>query len=353
MNERPWTQHAALVATAIFAFSGPTASAQAVSNLDQQAWEAINNKLIAKIQGVDPDLLKTYAIQLPSTPLYVMWDQGDDGAWEFLNVADQIPHWGPTWAPSGVRFSEEYLVFANAVAIRSRTDVNAKDLDAKDTAYQALSKKTTVEYNKLLAEWKAYKSTQRAAGDPIMPFTDWVQNQSVHGPAWKSLQAKTAAAYTAWSNLLSPEEQSLGKLKKRMTEFSPDPDKDTVKGEVRYPYNYAVASAKQIKIDGDQAFTNHTPVFAFDSKSDTEHKAEERTTWGANASFRGFFLNVGAGASGSHYTLDIANQASSFTYAAYGFGFVGIEPRGWYSGTLVSEYKDENPSVPSYFFGIV
>lgn len=67
----------------------------------------------------------------------------------------------------------------------------------------------------MLDERKAYKSKQRAAGDPIMPFTDWVQDQSTHGPKWKSLQAQTAAAYTAWSNLLSPEEQSLGKLKNK------------------------------------------------------------------------------------------------------------------------------------------
>src|SRR5579871_6592423 len=86
----------------VFAASG--AFAQAVSNLDQQAWEAVNNKLIAKIQGVDSTLLKNFAIQLTSTPVYVMWDQGDNGAWEFLNVADQVPNWGSTWFPSGNRF---------------------------------------------------------------------------------------------------------------------------------------------------------------------------------------------------------------------------------------------------------
>jgi hypothetical protein len=143
------------------------------------------------------------------------------------------------------------------------------------------------------------------------------------------------------SNLLSPEEQSLGLLKRRMTEFHPT---DIVKGEPRYPYNYAAASVAQIKADGDQAWSNKTPVFSFKSTSDTKHRAEERTSWGAGASYGGFLgiLKVGANARSEHYSLDIANQASSFTYEAYGFGFIALEPRSWYDGSLVSQYKDKN-----------
>jgi hypothetical protein len=314
-----------------------------VSNLDQQAWEAVNNKLIGKIQSVDANLLQTYAIQLTSTPVYAMWDQGDNGRWEFLNVADQVPKWGPTWLPSGRRFSQEYLKFATAVAIRTRTDVKAKDLDAKNNAYLALSKLRNAALRDLLDERDAYTKKQLTAKKTVMEYSDWVNNYSVNGPKWISLDAQLETAYTAWSNLLSPEEQSLGVFKKAMTTFQPDPEKDTVKREKRYPYNYAVASLGQIKIDGDKAWTDHTPVFTFNSSSDTKHRAEERTSWGASASYGSFFsiLKAGANAQSEHYSLDISNQATSFTYAAYGFGFIAIEPGGWYSGALVSAYKDK------------
>jgi hypothetical protein len=196
-----------------------------------------------------------------------------------------------------------------------------------------------------LAERGKYEKKQLAGGAAVMPYTDWVANLSVNGPKWKSLRSKQASAYTEWSNLLSPEEQSLGLLKRMMTEFSPDPYRGTVKGEARYPYNYAAASLARIKADGDQAWSNKTPVFSFNSASDTRHRAEERTSWGASASYGNFLgiFKVGANASSEHYSLDIANQASSFTYEAYGFGFIAIEPGGWYGGgSLVSQYKDRN-----------
>jgi hypothetical protein len=326
-----------VLATAVMVLGAYNVYGQAVSDLDQKAWEAINNKIIAKIQGIDPTLLQTFAIQLPSAPLYVMWDQGENGEWEFLNVADQIPKWGPTWIPKNDRFSQEYLLFANSVAIRSRTDVKAKELDAADKAYKNLNLQTSAALRALLAERKTYVKEQKDAGSAVMPYSDWVTDESVNGPKWKSLQAKQAAAYTAWSNLLSPEERSLGLLKKKMTEYSSDL---TVKGETRYPYNYAAASLTQIKSDGDTAWSNHTPVFQFDSKSDTDHKDVEHTTWGGGASFNSF-ITISANAHSDHYSLDITNQASSFTYAAYGFGFIGIEPGGWYSGALVTQYKDK------------
>jgi hypothetical protein len=334
------------------AFTASGAFAQTVSNLDQQAWEAVNNKLIAQIQGKDPALLNNYAIQLTSTPVYVVWDRGEDGMWEFLNVADQVPNWGPTWFPAGRRFSSEYLKFAHSIAVRTRTDVNAAEVDSKEAAYQKINEQTSKALRDLLAERARYEKKQLAAGAAVMPYTDWVTDFSVNGPKWKSLQRKEASAYTAWSNLLSPEERSLGLLKKKMTEFSPD---TFVKKEARYPYNYAAASLAQIKVDGDEAWSNRTSVFSFKSTSDTQHRAEERTSWGASASYGSFFgiLKVGAKAQSEHYSLDIANQASSFTYEAYGFGFIAIEPGSWYDGSLVSLYKDRDraflPTSPVSF----
>jgi hypothetical protein len=164
-------------------------------------------------------------------------------------------------------------------------------------------------------------------------------------PPIVSALAKERSAYTAWSNLLSPEEQSLGVFKKNMTEYDPrDDQKNKIKGEYRYPYNYAVLSLQQIKKDGDIAWNNKKPVFSFDSMSDTTHRAEERISWGGGASYGTFFsvLKVGANVQSDHYSLNIRTQSSAFTYAAYGFGFIGIEPGGWYSGELVDKYKDKN-----------
>lgn len=316
-----------------------TATAQAVSANDQLAWEAINTKIIEKVQGIDKTLLERYAIQLATTPMFAIWDQGSDGYWELLEIADFVPNWGPTFVKSSSRFSDEYLKFVSSVAIKGRPDVTPAELNAKRKSWDDLSLRTSKKYKLVLQEWTKYLKETKASGQSGFPFDIWAKNVSEYAPDYISLKGQRDSAYSAYYNLLSPEEQSLGVFKQRMTSFMFAPE-DIVKGDSRYPYNYGTESLKALKTAGEEQFNKKQPIFSFDSQRDKVTKLEKSESWSAGASYGRFFgaFRIGGNASGTKYNLDKDTQSSNLSYNAYGLAYIPIDPRGWYAGALVKHF---------------
>lgn len=332
------------LSTAIGMLAAATSSpllAQATSELDQLAWEAINTKIIDKIVGIDKTLLDRYAIQLATTPTFVVWDQGVDGYWEFLEVADFVPNWGPTYVKSGARFSDEYLKFVSSVEIKGRPDVTPKQLEEKRKAWDVLSVKTNTKYSAVLKEWTKYAGDAKRSGQTAFPFDIWAKDVSTNAPLYISLKNDRDKAYGEYYNLLSPAEQSLGVFKQKMTSFTFSPD-DVIRGDKRYPYLYGVEALKALKVAGDDQFSKKQPIFGFESQRDKATKVEKTESWGAKASYGKFFgaFKVGGGASGSRYNLDKNTQTANLSYSAYGLAFIPIDPKGWYTGALVKQYDN-------------
>jgi len=58
-------------------------------------------------------------------------------------------------------------------------------------------------------------------------------------------------------------------------------------------------------------------------------------SWGAHASYGGFF---GGSASGSRHSIDLNAENTHFRYAPYSFAIVPISRGNWYSGVLVDQF---------------
>jgi hypothetical protein len=343
-----------LCVLAALVLCGVTATcAQQPTNLDTAAWETINKKIVDIYKGLDASASPVLEIHLMTVPKALPVGDADAFKAAYLDIADTIPKWSPTWTPSD-RFSDEYLLFAESLAVPHRADVTQADYDAASKAYEKATNDKTAAYRLVLKEWSEYQTAQTKNHQPIMNWNSWLNNVSKTGAAYKKLEAARLNAQGKMYNLYDSGVRVIGGFKERIINYNFDPTADMVENTPRYPYNYASATNAIQQIAKDAAANQNagTPMFSWDGSKDTLTRSEERSSWGASASYTPFLgiFQASASASGSHYSLDQSQGGASVSIKAFGFGRVSILPGAWYAPSLVPWFKNNNgqflPNAP-------
>ena len=326
----------------------PVTYAQQPTTLDTAAWETINKKIVDIYKGLDPNAPTVLEIHLMTVPKALPVDDPDAFKAAYLDLADTIPQWSPTWTPSD-RFSDEYLLFAESLAVPHRSDVTQAEYDAASKAYEKATDSKTKAYRAVLDEWSAYQTKQAQNHQPTMPWNLWLNNVSTTGAKYKTAEAARLNAQGKMYNLYDPGVRVIGGFKERIINYNFDPTADIVENTPRYPYNYASArnALQQIAKDAAANQNANTPMFSWSGTNDTSARSEERVSWGATASYTPF---VSLGASGSHYSLEQSEEYASVSIKAFGFGRVSILPGAWYAPSLIIWFKNNNgtflPNAP-------
>lgn len=313
------------------------AYAQPVDN--NQAWDTVNKAIVEKIMGLDKTLLQRYAIQLPSADLPITWDLEDGGLFDLLTLADEVPDWGPTWLQKNTKFTDAYGEFVKALKIPKRSDVSDEQLAAAATKWDTATTAVSDMENKLEEAWAAeVKRQQKAApGTPKRTYSQWYTAYAA--PKLKPLLDAQTAAFGVYFGLSDPKSQYLTLVNnyENFRRISVAPAGQPDQADLRYTFSASKNILNAIRKGGEANYTaKHLDVsWSFDK--DSGRRNEERESWGANASYGGFF---GGSAGGNRYTLDIQQNTLSLSYGAYSLGYLPISPGSWYSGLLVTRFKN-------------
>jgi hypothetical protein len=337
MNAFATSSIPSLITTLIFASFCGASSAQTPTELDKQAWDYFNGRIMDLYKGLDKDASKNLGVHLMTVPKALPADDAILFKSAWLDLADTIPNWSPAWTPRS-RFSDSYRAFAESVSIPRRSDVSAADFDKALKEYTRVRTETNATYRKVIVEYGKYLQSLTKGGAPL-PWNAWLNNVSENGPAWQSNEAKRLNLQARLFNLYDPGARVIGSWKEQVLNFSFDPSNDYIEGTPRYPYNYASATAalKQIQLDAKTNQTNNKYQFDFEGARDKYTKNEESSSWGASASYGRFLGTFGAsgGASGTHYSLETSQELSSISLKAYGFGRVSVIPGSWFAPVLI------------------
>lgn len=329
-------------------FASANVFCQTPTALDVAAWETLNKRIVDAYKGLDPNAPAILAIQMITIPKALPTDDAEAFKAAYLDIADTIPKWSPTWTPSS-RFSDTYRLFAESVAVPQRTDVNPTEYAAASKKYLATTDKKRADYRAVLVEWNNYRITQIAASQNVLPWNLWTNNISAKASAWQQAEGDRLTAQAAMFNLYDPGARVIGSFKERMINFSFDPQNDIVENTERYPYNYASARAAllQLAVDAKANAAANTPMFSWDSSRDTSHRKEESSSWGASASYQPFggLYGGSASANGTHYSLNLSTGGAAVSIQAFGFSRVTILPGAWWAPTLVPWYKKNNGTL--------
>lgn len=322
------------------------ASGQPVDN--NQAWEMVNKAIVEHIMGADRTLLQRYAIQLPSADLPVTWEAEDGGLYDLLLVADEVPDWGPTWLQKNTKFSEAYGEFVNALEIPRRPGVTESQLKKANQKWSDASDAVKAMRNRLAEEWgREYRQQQSLPpGLPRQTYGQWYREYAA--PKIQPLLDTKTRAFGELFALSDPSSQYLRLVDNYVSAppVSVAPPGAPNEAVNRYPFSISRNVLAAIKSAGEANYAAQRLAVSWSFDRDSGRRQEERESWGGGASYGPFFR---ASAGGNRYTLDIHQNTISLSYSAYNLSYLPISPGSWYSGLLVTRFKNgpfkENATV--------
>jgi hypothetical protein len=304
-------------------------------NLDQQAWNEVNNRLAAYITAGGP-----YKVHFPPQSLYALWGNPDStaGIANLNLIAGTMPPWGPGWESGGDSLPVNYgwiidgLDYPAAVGVtgaKKTAILKAYDKSVKDlyNAQDALQATLLNEANRRKALGLEFKAQQQL---------EW---WSQHGNELTSAMDSYDDAVRAYEATIDPnwnlhDAAEAFRVARRAAATS--------EGNA-YPYDGSTASLATLIANGKAAEASNQCNTGWEFNKTTHSQDTSNSSWGATGSY-GPFISLGANS--SSFSDDVADDGTHVSITFCAIAYIPVKPANqWYRPDVLKLVKDGSVKI--------